>query len=228
MSSVESSKNLALFGSILLLLFWVPYGGVVLGIVGIILFIMGVKGLADFYQDKAIYDNALKGVIYYIIALVAVAVAVAGFLIGFFTLGLGFALGIIGLVIAFIFYILAAMHLRTTFKDLAQKSGEHSFDTAGLLLWWGAILTIIFVGLFLIFIAWIFAAVGFFSMKPQQRQPYGSQPPAYTPPPVASSPSPTQATTGPSTTAARFCPNCGAPVDANAAFCPHCGKQLNT
>ena len=70
--------------------------------------------------------------------------AVIGFAIGFFTLGLGFILGIAGLVVAFVFYILAASHLRTTFKDLAQKSGEQSFNTAGMLLWWGAILTIIF------------------------------------------------------------------------------------
>jgi len=219
MSNVESSKSLALVGSILLLLFWIPYGGVVLGIIGIILFIIGVKGLADFLHDNAIYQNALTGVIFYIIALVAVAVAVVGFVIGFLTFGLGFILGIAGLVIAFVFYILSASHLRRTFSDLAQKSGEQSFSTAGMLLWWGAILTIIFVGLFLIFVAWIFAAIGFSSMKPQQQQ---QQPFSYAPPPPISQPSPSQA----SMDAPKFCPNCGAPVDANATFCPHCGKQL--
>jgi len=221
LSNVESSKSLALVGSILLLLFWIPYGGVVLGIIGIILFMIGVKGLADFYHDNAIYQNALTGVIFYIIALVAVAISVVGLVIGFFTLGLGFILGIAGLVIAFVFYILSASHLRTTFSDLAQKSGEQSFNTAGSLLWWGAILTIIFVGLLLIFLAWIFAAIGFSSMKPSQQQ---QQPFTYTPPPPVSQPTPAQ----PSTQTARFCPNCGAPVDANATFCPHCGTQLKT
>lgn len=227
MSSVESSKNLALIGSIFLLLFWIPYGGVVLGIVGIILFILGIKGLAEFYKDNAIYQNALTGVMYYIIALVGVAVAVVGFSIGFFTFGLGLALGIAGLIIAFVFYLLAAMHLRTTFKDLAAKSGEQSFNTAGTLLWWGAILTIIFVGLILIFVAWIFAAIGFFSMKIQQ-QPYGSQPVSYPPPPAtAGAPPASQPAAGqPPTQAARFCPNCGAPVTPDATFCPNCGKQL--
>lgn len=223
MSTVESSKNLALVGSILLLLFWIPYGGFVLGIIGIILFIMGMKGFATFYNDNQIYQNALTGVIYYIIALVAVGVAVVGFAIGFFTLGLGFILGIAGLVVAFVFYILAASHLRTTFKDLAQKSGEQSFNTAGMLLWWGAILTIIFVGLILIFIAWIFAAIGFFSMKTTQQQPYSSQQQAYMPPPSATGPPPA----APSAQSTRYCPNCGAPVDRNATFCPNCGKQLS-
>ena len=90
-----------------------------------------------------------------------------------FTLTAGFGIGLAvflgGLVIAFIFYVLAAMHLKQTFNTLAQKTGEHSFATASSLLWWGAILTIIGVGLILIFFAWIFAVVGFFTMKsPQQ------------------------------------------------------------
>ena len=38
------------------------------------------------------------------------------------------------------------------------------------------ILTIIGVGLILIFIAWIFVIIGFFSMKPKEYQPYTHQP----------------------------------------------------
>jgi hypothetical protein len=116
------------------------------------------------------------------------------------------------LVVAFIFYLLAAMYFKRAFSSLAQKSGEHMFETAGLLLWIGAILTIIFVGLFLILVAWILLAIAFFSMKAPSQQ-Y-----AYTPPPSAATPAPTQAT--------RYCPNCGAPVEPNTTFCPHCGKQL--
>jgi hypothetical protein len=113
------------------------------------------------------------------------------------------------------------MRLRKTFETLAQKSGEQSFNTAGTLLWWGAILSIILVGFILIFLAWIFAAVGFFSMKLQQPQPYASQ--TYNAPPTTMLP-PAQ----PTQTAqmARYCPNCGAPVAADATFCSHCGKSL--
>ena len=68
----------------------------------------------------------------------------------------GFVGGVVailaGLVIAFVFYILAAIHLRKVFETLAQKTGESSFTTAGTLLLIGAILTIIGVGLILIFI----------------------------------------------------------------------------
>ena len=185
--SLEYSKTLAGEGAILLLLSLVPYAGWILGIIGIILLLRGVKELSHYYQDEDIYKNTLTGVKFYIIALVAVGVAIVAIAVGVglatgfeFTAGfvptVGFGVGLIaffaGLVAAFVFYVLAASHLRRTFNTLAQKSGEASFTTAGNLLWWGAILTIVLVGLVLIFIAWIFATIGFFTMKAQQQQPY--------------------------------------------------------
>ena len=221
MSSVESSRTLAGIGSILLILSVVPEAGAVLGIIGAILLLIGIKGLATYYQDNEIYQNALMGVIFLIIAAIVVAVAVVGAFVFIFTV-VGFFVGLavffVGLVIAFIFYLLSAMRLRKTFSELAQKSGEHNFETAGTLYWWGAILTIIFVGLILIFIAWIFATIAFFSMKLQPQQPSASQPSGYTPPSTPPVAQPTQAT--------RYCSFCGAPVAPDATFCPHCGKQL--
>ena len=127
--------------------------------------------------------------------------------------GIGFGLISLALiiVIVFVFYLIAAMHFRKAFNSLAQRSGEHMFETAGTLLFIGAILTIAFgLGLLLILVAWILATIAFFSIKvPLQPYAYGPAP-----------------TTAPTTQATRYCPNCGAPVDANATFCPRCGKQL--
>jgi uncharacterized membrane protein len=226
LSSIESSKTMAMVGSILLIVGgipFVPYVGI-LSLVGVILLLMALKGFSQSYQDASIYDNALKGFIYYIIAVVLVVVSIALFWASFVSIvsiifiGLGL-IGIIGfvvtLILAFVFYIMAAKRLRTTLNSLAQKTGEHSFETAGTLLYWGAILMIVFfIGGILIFIAWIFATIGFFSMKTS-----GQQPSSYAPPPPP--PPPTEGTQ-----AQRFCPNCGAAVQQNTAFCPHCGKQL--
>jgi uncharacterized membrane protein len=199
--SLEYSKTLAGEGSILLLLSLVPYAGWILGIIGVILLLRGMKELSNYYQDEEIYKNTLTGVKYYIIALVAAAVAIAAITIGIasatgftFTTGfiptVGFGIGLIaslaGIIVAFVFYVLATLHLRKTFNTLAQKSGETSFATAGTLLWVGAILTIILVGLILILIGWIFATVGFFTMKPQQQQPYNPQ--QYAPAPTSNQP----------------------------------------
>jgi len=227
-SNAESSKTLAGVGSILLILSIVPYAGFVLGIIGAIMLLMGIKGLANYYQDNAIYEDALMGVIFLIIALVVVAVAVVGAFIGFVSIigiGAGILVLIAGLVIAFIFYLLSAMRLRKTFDLLAQKSGEHNFSTAGTLYFWGAVLTIVFVGVILIFIAWIFSTIAFFSMRLQQQPPYAQQPVGYTPPPMSPT-SPSQPSAQAPAQATRYCPNCGAPVNTNATFCPNCGKQL--
>jgi uncharacterized membrane protein len=195
--SLEYSKTLAGEGAILLLLSLVPYAGWILGIIGIILLLRGMKELSNYYQDEEIYKNTLKGVKFYIIAIVAIGVAIAAITLGIgsatgftftenFALTAGFGVGVIaffaGLIVAFIFYVFATLHLRKTFNTLAQKSGEQSFATAGNLLWWGAIFSIILVGLLLIFVAWIFATIGFFTMKPQQQQQYNPQQYAYTPP----------------------------------------------
>lgn len=194
--SFEYSKTLAGEGAILLLLSLVPYAGWILGIIGVILLLRGMKELSNYYQDETIYKNSLTGVKFYIIALVAAGVAIAALIVGVgsatgftfkgFVPTVGFGVGLIaffaGLIVAFVFYVLATSHLRRTFNTLAQKSGEASFTTAGNLLWWGAILSIVLVGLVLIFIAWIFATIGFFTMKTQQQQPYNPQQNAYTPP----------------------------------------------
>jgi uncharacterized membrane protein len=210
MSSFESSKNLASVGAILLFLSFIP----VVGIIGLILVFIGMKGLSEYYKEPGIYHNALMGLVFGIVALVALTAGlVLAFTIGLFTFGIGAIFTIFAvLLVVFIFYVIAAMYLKRAFSLLAQKTGEHSFETAGLLLWIGAILTIVFIGLILIFVAWIFATIAFFSIK----EP--SQPTAYAPPPPAATPPPTQAT--------RFCPNCGAPVQPDATFCPNCGKQL--
>jgi len=182
----QYSKTLAVEGSILLLLGLVPTVGWVLGIIGIVLLLKATKELSYYYQDESIYRNAWTGLKFYVVALLAAAVAIgigiasfatAGLFAGAsFTLSSGIIGGIIailaGLVVAFVFYLLAAINLRKAYETLAQKTGESSFNTAGTLLLIGACLTIIGVGLILIFISWIFVILGFSSMKSKDYQPY--------------------------------------------------------
>jgi uncharacterized membrane protein len=186
----EYSKTLALEGSILLLLGIIPYVGWVLAIIGVILFLRGMKELSNYYEDKQLYDNSWTGIKYYIVAIVAVAVAGSALILAVFSatggfaqtftltaaFGVGALVGIGAILVAFVFYVLAATHLRKAFDTLAAKSNEASFTTAGTLLWWGAILTIVFgIGLILILVAWIFVVVGFFTMKSKQHQQYLQQ-----------------------------------------------------
>jgi uncharacterized membrane protein len=205
----ENSKTMAGVGSILLLLSMIPYAGWVLGIVGIVLLVKSMKEFSSYYGDESIYQNTWKGIKYYIVALIAITVAgfavlfgvaaataftFEGFLAVTAGLGAGVIAGIVGLVIAFVFYVLAATHLKTALNILAEKTGDQTLATAGTLLWIGSILTIIGVGLLLIFVSWIFATIGFFSMKnPQFPQYNQAQPYNYTPPTQPAQPAPASA-----------------------------------
>jgi uncharacterized membrane protein len=210
-ANFEYSKTLAGEGAILLLLSLVPVVGWVLGIVGVVLLLKSMREFSGYYEDESIYKNALTGLKYYIVAIVAAAVAIGtvvlsvgvatAFTYNNFVPSVLFGVGIAGIVIAggvvaFVFFLLAASHLKNTFYSLAEKSGEGSLRTAGDLLWIGSILTIIAVGVIVIFIGWIFAVIGFFSMKSRQYQQYTAQPngnynaPSYTAPPTQ----PTQTT----------------------------------
>ena len=169
--SLESSKTMGGIGAIFVAIgSFVPF----LGLVGIILVLIAMKGLAETYNDHSIFQNALYGFIFGIVGIVAAAFILAGVFFGFTIIGptmniadpFAFIGGIIlALVVVFIFYLLNAIFYKKAFDTLASKTGEGMFGTAGLLLLVGAILTIILIGLLLIFITWILAAVAFFSIK---------------------------------------------------------------
>ena len=65
-TTFETSKLLAAIGSLLLFLSFIPY----IGIVGLILLFIGIKGLAEHYRDDSIYQNTIKGLIFGFIAII--------------------------------------------------------------------------------------------------------------------------------------------------------------
>lgn len=206
----EESKRMAGMGSVLLLCSIIPYVGWVLGIIGIVLLVKSLRDFSNCYQDESIYRNAWAGVKFYIVALVAVTVGITALLLGLasaaawtitgftdfvFTAGFGVGLAAFlgGIVTAFVFYVLAATRLNRTFHMLAEKSGDQSLATAGTLLFVGSVLTIVVIGLVLIFVAWIFATIGFFGMRQTPQYP-PTQPYGYTPPQQPTQPSQGQTT----------------------------------
>ena len=185
----QYSKTLAIEGSILLLLGPIPTVGWILAIIGVILLLKATKELSNYYQDESISKNTWTGLKYYIVAIIALAVGAGIGIASFATAGLfaegatfafsaGMAAGFIsifaGLAVAFAFYILAALNLKKVYETLAQKTGESSFTTAASLLFIGAILTIIGIGVILVVISWIFVIIGFSSMKPKEYQQYNN------------------------------------------------------
>jgi len=175
--SFESGKTMAGIGALFLVIgSFVPF----LGIVGIILLLVGLRDLAKFYGDNQIFDDSLYAVIFGIIGIVAAGVIlVSAFFGGLFTgsIGVGLLGVFIAAAVAFIFYILMAIYFRRTFDKLADKTGQGFFRTSGLLLLIGAILTIVLVGLILVFVAWILLTIAFFSMTTTAQPPKATTPP---------------------------------------------------
>jgi uncharacterized membrane protein len=75
----ESSKMLSAVGALLMVIGTlgsvVPYAGI-LSVIGIILLLIGLKGLANFYNEQGIFNNALYSIITCIVGVVVAVAAV--------------------------------------------------------------------------------------------------------------------------------------------------------
>lgn len=226
-SNFESNKILTGVGALLVAIgSLIPFTGTIgiIAIVGIILVLIGVRGLADDFKEYSIFRKTLYGFVFEIIAILFGVAAFASFIIGFlrgFTFlnrpyfGLNIFVAIVLLIFVFVFFVLGAVFFRQAFGALADKSGEGILRTGGLLLLLGAILTIILIGFVLLFVAWILIAVGFFSMRPSRVLG-----PAYQPQPS------TPAFNQPATGQAKYCAYCGAENRLEASYCTRCGRRL--
>jgi uncharacterized membrane protein len=153
----------------------------------IILFLVAMNGLAKYYGDPKIFKNCLYAFI------IGITTGITSFIImyNFVTpildqlstyinssgnvpplsvlLSLLQVAAFIWLAVSIV-AILGGFLYRRAFYALAEKSGERNFRQAGLFMLVGGILMIVFVGALLVFIGWIFAVLGFFSMKPKASQ----------------------------------------------------------
>jgi uncharacterized membrane protein len=181
--------------------------------------------LAQYYNESGIFKNALYGFLINIIGtivLVAISLVLTVTSIGLFpSVSTSLAAAplisqfiitfLVILSVAIVLGIVSAVLYMRAFNKLAEKSGVGNFGTAGLLYLIGTVLTIVGIGVLLLWIAWIFAALGFYSLKPSSSSTF-----AYSAP----------QTTAPSITQKRYCPYCGIENTADAIYCVSCGKKL--
>ncbi|MDH5754078.1 MAG: DUF996 domain-containing protein [Candidatus Bathyarchaeota archaeon] len=205
--TLDSNKTLGGVGALLMVIgpFLGSYTGV-LGLIGLILVLIALKGLSDHYTEGGIFNNALYGVIIAIIGgVISVAVIVITAVDFLSAVGIDISTAwsdptvfssinweelvtwdiiwphiaaIIGTLVAlFVFVVVAAIFLRRSLTTLSEKAGVGLFGTTGLLMLIGAVLTIIGVGFILLWVALIPLAVAFFSIKTQPTQPPPTTPP---------------------------------------------------
>jgi uncharacterized membrane protein len=229
--NLQSSKKLGIIGVLLIFLdviltvvlsvgarflsgWSIPTFGII-RIIGIIVILLSLRNLADFYQTKTIYTNAKMGA----------AVAIMGMIL---TIPSGIVLSqlmantppiltaITGLLLTFIiitvFLTISAFFVSRSLNELATCSGIDEFASAGKFLFIGAILTIILFGVIFIGIAFLMLLTAFSALKETKRTPS-----PYT---TENIPPPLNAQTK------FYCAYCGTPVLPEATFCTRCGKQI--
>ena len=194
------------------LLSYVPRVGIftsILSLIGAILILVALKGFADYYNEARIFNNALYAIIAAIIGGIAFVamlfIAAADFFsalglnlssiqdwtslssINFQALNLDMLLRFVGIillgaVILFVFLVITTVLLRRSLGLMATKTGVGLFGTTGLLLLIGAVLTIIVLGIFIVWIAFLILAIAFFAIRAQSMPPSatstGTQTPA--------------------------------------------------
>jgi uncharacterized membrane protein len=201
--TLQSNKTLGGVGALLMVIspFLVSGFTLLVGLVGLILVLIAVKGLSDHYKEASIFNNSLYGVILSIVGGVVFVAALFVTALSFFTNVLGIELStafsdptafsnidwaeaivfdnlmahvaaLVGsLLMLFIFVVVAAIFYRKSLTTLAEKTGVGLFGTAGLLLLIGAVLTIIAIGFLLIWIALILLTAAFFKIRAEPTQP---------------------------------------------------------
>lgn len=207
--SLESNKTLGGIGAILLA---IPF----LNLIGIILVLIAMNGMADYYDDDDIFKHSLYGFIFGFIGVIALVAIIIMFAFGFAAASpviresttfafSGFGLFIIAFIVLYVFSLVAAIFYKKSLDTLSEKSGEQMFSTAGLILLIAAAIPLI--GEVLKFVAWILVAVGFFNIKRATQVTETKE-----------SVHPTQEK--------QFCTFCGAPIQPEATFCQKCGKKI--
>ena len=196
----------------------------VLSLIGFIFFIIAMYQLSHYYDEPGIFKNVLYGLVVAIVGSVSFAVILIAIIVSLisrantgptFVPAVGLVIvGLLALVGAFLaILIISSFFWKRAFNKLGEKSGNNNFNTAGLLILIGAALSIVGVGGIISWIAWIFASMGFNSLKPKATETTNF--PYFTP-----------QTAMINLPQKRVCPYCGTENTPDSIYCVACGKKI--
>jgi uncharacterized membrane protein len=154
---------------------------VVIALVGFIIGIFAIHRLSQYYTEPAIFRNAILALI---VSLVGIGLTIA--VISSIVLSAETSAKIVGgittiapmtgtmatllvsaLFTAFVLELAGAVFYMLVFHKLGNKSGVYNFNKAGTLYLIGIVMAIVIIGGVIIWIAWIYSASGFNSLKPK-------------------------------------------------------------
>ena len=186
MVELSNAKIFGGIGALLLLIGgFIPYGGPIISILGLVFIFIAVKTISDLTKDKDIFNNYLMHFIFGILTIVAIVIIM---LIAFGAAG-GFSwisslenaeitdiesfweyfgdllVGcVLALVVGWILSIIAAIYLRRSYNSIAEHTKVKLFKTTGTVYLIGAFTTIILIGFLILLIARIIEIIAYFSL----------------------------------------------------------------
>jgi uncharacterized membrane protein len=204
LGKLSDAKILGGIGSILEI---IPFAS----IVGYILTLIAVKYVSDEVQDRTIFNDMIYAVVAGIVGVgVGAFILIFGFLSSVFTAGVGAIFGLLSfVVIAWAALLVSSIFVRRAFGKMADKLSIGTFRTAGTLYFVGAILTIVLVGVIILFVAYIFQIIAFFSIPESLHTAQAPPGPGMAPP----------------QSGFKYCSSCGTQMASSAVFCPKCGAK---
>lgn len=186
MVELRNARNFGGIGAIFLFIGgFIPFAGPLVSIIGLVLLFIAVKYISEITKDEDIFKNYLMNFIFGILTIVAIFVimllafgAAGGFswisslqnaeITNFETFWdyFGTIIGgcILGLIVAWIMSIIAAIYLRRSYNSIAEHTKIKLFKTTGTAYFIGAITTIVLIGFLILFIARIIEIVAYFSL----------------------------------------------------------------
>lgn len=198
---LKTAKLMGGIGAILTLSIVIPVIGWLLGIAGLVLVLISVKTISDLAKEHKIFTNYLVAAILSFVGSLALLFGGAALMFrkaGVFADALrNFSIGhglwnygmmgpdtrgghpglvilavVITIVVAWVFSIVAGYFTKSSFDEMSKKTGEKNFKTAGLLIFLGSILLVLFgAGAIVLLVGVIFEIIAFFSLPDKLAEP---------------------------------------------------------
>ncbi len=160
--------------------FFVLYLGPILFLIGIVLVILAVSKISKEANDKKIFSNYLINIIPNVVIVVVVVVIAAMTILNQLpdlenigemeqeeildVIAPLIAPLLIIFIISYVGSVIAAYFLKKSYEGIKERTGVDMFGTVGWMYLIGALLTIILVGVLILFIARIMEIVAYFSL----------------------------------------------------------------
>lgn len=169
---LKNAKLLGGIGAILMFGVLLRKVGVFLSIAGVVLTLIALKEIASKFNKPSIFNNYLIAFVLHVASSIILLFSSIASIISFFFIIFNFRFGIrlgagfiILLLVLYGLYIVSGYFVKKSFDEIAEVTNISHFRTAGLLIFLGAILLILFgLGGIIVLIGYVFEIIAFFTL----------------------------------------------------------------